>query len=128
MNWLFVLMFRCYSTIAKLYGIASWYYYNKILSIPTFLIKSKHIEFSCFLPYQGLLRNKVKLGYDGLGVVINKKTKIGDNWLTGTCVTIGDNVVVGANSIVVKYVLSNYVLAFVSTKRIKESINMHDYI
>ena len=84
--------------------------------------------FSCSLPYQATIGRNFKLSHGGLGFVINKKTKIGDNCLMGTCVAIGDNVVVGANSVVVKDVPPNCIVAGVPAKIIKESINMHDYI
>ncbi|MDN3596245.1 serine O-acetyltransferase [Zunongwangia endophytica] len=126
--------------------------------VASILTKLSHIVFSCSVPYQAEIGKNFKLGHGGLGVVINKKTKIGYSCTISTCVTIGgtnkidivpklgnniyvgsgarilgpviigDNVVIGANSVVVKDIPSNCVVAGVPAKVIKENIKIEDYI
>ena len=144
--------------IVKLYRIANWFFQKKIPLIPRVIMHFMHVIFSCSLPYQAKIGENFKLGHGGLGVVINKKTQIGNNCTIGTGVTIGgtskietvpvignnvyvasgakilgpvvigNNVVIGANSVVVKDVPSNCVVAGVPARIIKENININDYI
>lgn len=141
----------------KIYKLAHWLYLNHIPFLPRILMKIIHVIFSCSIPYQAKLGKNLKFGHGGLGVVINKKVIIGDNCTIGTCVTIGgtnkikivpqlgnnvyvatgakilgpvtigDNVVIGANSVVINNIPSNSVVAGVPAKIIKKNINIQDY-
>ena len=65
------------------------FYRFKVPLIPRILMNLNRIIFSCSVPYTIKYGKNLKFGHSGLGVVINKKTKIGDNCLIGTSVTIG---------------------------------------
>lgn len=98
-----------------------------------------------------------KFGYGGIAVVIHARAVIGNNCIIGQCVTIGgkskhknvprignnvqisigakilgpitigDNVIVGANAVVVKDVPANCIVAGVPAKIIRNNIRIEDY-
>ncbi|HTN36150.1 MAG TPA: hypothetical protein VL053_03695 [Arachidicoccus sp.] len=114
--------------------------------------------FGCYLPYQLKLGKGFKLGYGGLGVVIHFRTLIGDDvhidqnvTIGGTSkkievpvlgshiyvgagakilgpVKIGNNVVIGANSVVVKDVPDNSLVVGVPGRIIKSGILKSEYV
>jgi serine O-acetyltransferase len=114
--------------------------------------------FNAVVPYEVEIGHGSKFGYQGLGIVLHPRAKIGknviisqqvtiggrskiynvpvigDNVFIGTGakilgdVVIGNNVVIGANAVVVKSVPDNCVVAGVPAKIIKSNIMIDDYI
>lgn len=138
------------------YKIGNWCYKKRIPLIPNLLKIFVRIVFSCVLPMDTKIGNNVKFGYWGLGTVIHKKAVIGNNVVIGQNVTIGgkagggvpiignncvistgskiigditlgDNVVVGANAVVTKNFPSNVVIGGVPAKILKETADIHHY-
>lgn len=112
------------------------------------------MKYNSRIPYRAVIGTGTKLGYGGIGVVIHSSAKIGKNCLIGQNVTlgargggngasdigdnvyiapgaiclggkIGDNVVVGANSVVLKEIPSNCVVAGTPTKGISTDIEKY---
>jgi serine O-acetyltransferase len=113
--------------------------------------------FSCYIGLGARLGKNVRLGYGGLGVVIHKKAVVGNNVILGAgvslggtprkhgvpiigdnCtiyngaqiigpVTIGDNCIVGANSVVLENVPDKCIAAGVPAKIIKRNIDISQY-
>lgn len=133
------------------YRIEHWLWQKKIPILPQlihhviFLIFNSHIPASC------TIGKNTRFAYGGIGVVIHAHSIIGDNCIIGTNVTIGgrsgrvnppiignhvyistgakvlgdikieDNVIIGANAVVIKDVPLNAVVAGVPSKIIKYS-------
>lgn len=117
-----------------------------------------HLVFKCSIPFQAEIGKGTKLGHGGIAVVINKRAIIGQNCVIGSCVTIGgkskgdaapkigdfvyiatgakvlgdiqigNHVIIGANSVVVKDVPSNCVVAGIPAAIIKTGIRFEDYV
>ena len=113
--------------------------------------------FSCHIGMGAQLGKNVRLGYGGLGVVIHKNAVIGDNVIIGAGVTlggtpkkngvpvigdnctiyngaqligpvkIGNNCIVGANSVVLRDIPDKCVAAGVPARIIKEGIDISQY-
>lgn len=93
------------------YRISHWLYYHHMKHLSKILDWTGRLLYSCFVPGQAQIGKNFKLSYWGLGVVVHIKTKIGDNCKLGQNVTIGgkgkgvlellDNVYVGGGSFVV---------------------------
>ena len=93
------------------YRISHWLYYHHMKHLSRIFDWTGRLLYSCFVPGQAQIGKNFKLSYWGLGVVVHIKTKIGDNCKLGQNVTIGgkgkgvpellDNVYVGGGSFVV---------------------------
>ena len=113
--------------------------------------------FGCQIGVGTKLGKNVNLGYGGLGIVIHERAVIGNNVSVGTCttiggttkkyevpiigdntiistgakifgpVTIGQNCVIGANSVVLDSIPDNCVAVGAPAKVIKTNINIADY-
>lgn len=127
------------------YKISHWLYYHHMKRLSRLLDWFGRLLYSCFIPGQAQIGKNFKLSYWGLGVVIHIKSKIGDNCKIGQNVTIGgkggipqlldnvnvggsfvfgpitigNNVSIGANSVVNKDVPDNAVVAGVPAKIIR---------
>ncbi len=141
----------------KLYRLGHFAYQKKIPLVPmfcNFLIRLVH---NCAVYSESQIGEKTILGYGGIGVVIHKRVVIGSNCIIGSNVTIGgksgsenvpiigndvfiatgakilgdlkigNNCVIGANSVVVRDVPDNCVVAGIPAKIIKKDINMSDF-
>ena len=114
--------------------------------------------FSCWIPHNLIAGKNLILGYGGLGIVIHGDAIIGDDVHIDQNVTIGgngtesgvpkignnvyigsgakilgpiivgDSCVVGANSVVIKNVKNNTVVAGIPAKIIKENIDINTYL
>ena len=122
------------------YRISHWMYYHHMRHLSRLLDWVGRLLYSCFLPGQAQIGKNLQLAYWGLGVVVHIKSTIGDNCHIGQNVTIGgghggkvpqigdnvrigggsflfngitigNNVEIGANSIVNKDVPDNAVVA-----------------
>tara|TARA_B100000315_G_C14396312_1_gene504375 strand:- start:458 stop:832 length:375 start_codon:yes stop_codon:yes gene_type:complete len=109
------------------------------------------IIYNCNIPYECILGKGTRFAYSGIGVVLHKRTRMGKNCMIGTQVTvggksghfevpvigdnvylatgakilgpikIGNNVIVGANAVVIKDVPDNCVVAGIPAKIIKKN-------
>ncbi len=116
------------------------------------------IVFGCYLPYQLRLGKKFVIGYGGIGIVIHERAIIGEDVHLDQNVTIGgttkkyvvpkignhvyigagavvlgpitieDNVVIGANSVVVNNIPSNSLVVGAPAKIIKKGITKEQYV
>lgn len=122
------------------YRVSHWLYYHHMRHLSRILDWIGRLLYSCFVPGQAQIGKNLQLSYWGLGVVIHIKAKIGDNCHIGQNVTIGGgngglvptisdnvrigggsflfggitigkNVVIGANSVVNKDVPDNAIVA-----------------
>lgn len=140
-----------------LYRISHFFYRMKIPLIPSMIKVLIFLIFNSIVPYQCKIGKYTKLSYGGIGVVIHKRATIGDNVMIGPQVTIGgrsnrkevptignnvfiatgskiigdvkieDNVVIGANSVVITSVPKNSIVAGIPARVIKSNVNIREY-
>jgi serine O-acetyltransferase len=141
----------------NLYRLGNWFYRYKIpfLSrVCDLLIRLIH---NCAVFSSTDIGKGTTFGYGGIGVVIHKRAVIGKNCTIGTGVTIGgrsksidvpyigndvyiatgakvlgpitvgDNVVIGANAVVIENIPSDCIVAGVPARVIKSGITARDY-
>ena len=131
------------------YRIERWLFLNKIPILPLFIKGIIFLIYNSSIPYQCKIGKGTRFSYGGIAVVIHKRAVIGDNCVIGSCVTlggksglekvpivgnnveistgskllgeitIGNNVLIGANAVVVKNVPDNVIVAGVPAKIIK---------
>lgn len=119
--------------------------------------KLQYLLFNCSVPASCTIGGGTKFGYGGIGVVLHARSIIGRNCIIGANTTIGgksgwyevpvigdnvkinagarilgpvhigNNVIIGANAVVVKDVPDNCIVAGVPAKIIKENISLEDY-
>ncbi|SEH43948.1 serine O-acetyltransferase [Halobacillus karajensis] len=77
--------------VGKIYNLSKTLYKSNVPFIPKILWSINRVFFSCDIPYQANIDSTVTFSHNGLGTVINKKTKIGKNTLIMHHVTIGGN-------------------------------------
>lgn len=141
----------------SLYRVARWMYLHKIPFVPKVIKLIIFLIFNSSIPYQADIGRNTKCAYMGIGVVIHKRVVIGENGYIGPQVTIGgrsnkkgvpiignnvflasgckilgdinigDNVIVGANAVVIKSVPDNCSVAGVPARIIKENIDIYEY-
>ncbi len=136
----------------KLYEISRKCYLNGLLNGANFIKNFIHYKFNSYIPYTVDISDSVSFGYAGIGIVINGKSKIGRNVSIGQNVTIGsrgvipeigdnvwigpgakliggkigNNVVIGANSVVTKEIPDHCVVAGVPAKIISRDIEKYE--
>ncbi|PGL38437.1 serine acetyltransferase [Bacillus nitratireducens] len=132
----------------ELYEISRFCYRNALQVGADFIKKYILFTYNSVIPYTAEIGRGTRLGYGGIGVVIHSQAKIGENCVIGQNVTIGskgsksiignnvyiapgskciggeigDNVIVGANSVVTKDIPNNCVVAGVPAKVISDDI------
>ena len=134
-----------------LYKIMNWFYRKKIPLIPKLIKLVCFILYNSSIPYECELGKGTRFGYGGIGVVLHKRVIIGNNCMIGSNVTvggksghyevpvignhvylatgskilgpisIGNNVSVGANAVVIKSVPDNAIVAGVPARNIKKT-------
>ena len=139
------------------YRIANWCYRHKIPFFPTLLWRIMYIIFNSSVPASCVIGKGSIFAYGGIGVVVHSRAIIGKKCMIGQGVTIGgksgwyevpiigdnvyisagariigpiaigSNVIIGANSVVVKDVPDNCIVAGVPAKIIKENISISDF-
>lgn len=139
------------------YRVANWLYRHHCKPLSTLLWKLQYLLFNSYLPGSCTIGKGTVLAYGGIGLVVHARAVVGDNCMIGQNVTIGgksgwyevpvigsnvhisagarilgpvrigDNVIIGANAVVVKDVPSNCVVAGVPAKIIKDNISMADF-
>ncbi len=133
----------------KIHRIAHYLYKNKIPLLPKILQLFIFLIYNSYIPYRVKIGRNTSLGYGGIGVVIHARAVIGDNVMIGPNVTIGgrsgkydvpiigndvyistgakilgdiqigNNSIIGANTVVITNVPENAVVAGVPAKIIK---------
>ncbi|MED4254021.1 serine acetyltransferase [Priestia megaterium] len=135
-----------------LYRLSRTFYENGLTKGAEYVKDFIHHKFNSYIPYTAEIGEGTKLGYGGIGVVIQKLAKIGKNCTISQNVTvgsrgkqpiigdnvyiapgaiciggtIGDNVVVGANAVVTKDIPSNCVVAGVPAKIISTDMEKYE--
>jgi serine O-acetyltransferase len=136
------------SSLMKLYRLMEYFNSTKISFISRLIMRYIRVVYSCDLPSNLKLGSGVVLKHNGLGVVIHPDAIIGENTQIyqnvsiagrnnrgtpvigrnvfigcGACIlggiTIGDNVSIGANSVVLDDIPSNSVVVGIPGKVIK---------
>lgn len=135
----------------------NWLYRHHVPLFPKFIWKLQYLFFNCSVPASCEIGKGTEFGYGGIGVVLHPRTVIGNNCIIGQGVTIGgksgwyevpvigdnvhihagariigpvrigDNVEIGANSVVVKDVPSNCVVAGVPARIIRSNMTEEDW-
>lgn len=137
----------------RLYTIARKCYLNGIINGANFIKGFINYKFNSYIPYTVEMGEGTTFGYGGIGMVINGKSKIGNNVKIAQNVTIasrgdipiigdnvwigpgskllggkiGSNVVIGANSVVTKEIPDNCVVAGVPAKIISTDIEKYKH-
>lgn len=141
----------------KLYRIERWLYLHKIPILPKIIKGIIYVIHSSSIPYEAEIGSHCKFLYGGIGCVIGKETKIGNHVLIGTNVltggrsnkkgmpvignnvyiatgakilgniTISDNVIIGANAVVIQDVPSNCSVGGVPARILKSNIDVTEY-
>lgn len=139
------------------YRLANWLYRHHIPFLPKILWKIMCVLFNSSLPASCTIGKGTVLAYGGIGIVVHARAVIGRNCVIGQNTTIGgksgwyeepvigdnvhisagarilgpirigNNVIIGANAVVVKDVPDNCIVAGIPAKIIKEGILMEDY-
>jgi serine O-acetyltransferase len=140
-----------------LYRLSRFFYKNKIPLIPKIIKGIIFLLFNSIVPFECKIGKYSKCGYGGIGVVVHKRSIIGENVLISPQVTIGgksnnpnvptigndvyigtgskilgdvkigDRVIIGANSVVIKSVPSDTIVAGNPAKVIKSNVDIFQY-
>lgn len=73
----------------RIYRLAHWLHCRRVPYLPWLLKSLNRILFAVVLPPSAQLGKGVLLSYEGLGTVIHRRARIGDDAIIGTGVTIG---------------------------------------
>ncbi len=143
--------------LINIYRFNNWLYRHRVPLLPVFIWKLQYLLFNCSVPASCKIGKGTKFGYGGIAVVMHARTVIGKNCMIGQGVTIGgksgwyevpvigdnviinagakiigpvrigDNVEIGANSVVVKDVPSNCVVAGIPARILKSNMTDEDW-
>lgn len=139
------------------YRVARWLYVKRVPILPNIIQAFIFLLFNSYIPYTAKIGKGTRFGYGGIGVVIHARAEIGENCIIAQQVTIGgrsghenpprigsrvylatgakilgdivigDESVIGANSVVINNVPAKCVVAGVPAKIIKEGIDISYY-
>lgn len=139
------------------YRFNNWLYRHHIPLLPKFIWKLQYLLFNCSVPASCTIGKGTKFGYGGIAVVMHARAVVGKNCMIGQGVTIGgksgwkevpvigdnviinagskiigpvrigDNVEIGANTVVVKDVPSNCVVAGIPARILKSNMTEEDW-
>ena len=76
----------------EFYRISRWLYLHNIPFIPKLITLMIFLIYNSKVPYEAEIGKGTKLGYGGIGVVIHKKSKIGNQCVISQHVTIGGGI------------------------------------
>lgn len=140
------------------YRISHLLWRFRVPLLPRLITLAMRFGFAAYIPHSATIGKGVVLGYNGLCIVIHGRTVIGDGshidqqvTIGGTSkkyevpvlgknvyvgagakilgpITIGDDVVIGANAVVVTSIPSNSLAVGVPARVIKSGIHMSDYV
>lgn len=142
-----------------LYRISSWFYVRNIPVLPKVIKALTFLLFNSVVPYTTKIGGGSKFAYGGIGVVLHGRAVIGSRVIIGQGVTIGrklspngvpnigndvyisagarvlggivvgDNVIIGANSVVTSDVPSNCIVAGAPAKVIRNvDVSIYDLL
>lgn len=141
----------------KLYRVSRWFYLHHMEPIAKLFRALIYLFHNSFVPYSADIGANTVLGYKGMALVIHTRAVIGENCNIGTCVTIGgrskyyevpvignnctiasgakvlgpihigNNVIIGANAVMISDAPDNTMWAGVPAKCIKEDISIEQY-
>lgn len=141
----------------KLWKVERFFYLKNIPILPKIIKAIIFIIYNSSIPYQCIIGYNCKFLYGGIGCVIHKDAIIGNNVVIGTNVLIGgrsnkkgvpkignnvyiatgakilgnitiaDNVIIGANAVVINDIKSNCSVGGVPARILKENINVNEY-
>ncbi len=133
----------------RYYRIGNWLYRHKIPLLPKLFKGLCFLTFNSVVPYSTKIGKQSKFAYGGIGCVIHSRAEIGERVIIGQNttigrsldpedfptigndvyisagariigkITVGNNVIIGANAVVNKDVPDNSVVVGVSAKVIK---------
>ncbi|GIU37163.1 serine acetyltransferase [Shewanella colwelliana] len=142
----------------KFQSVAHKLYNARVPFIPYLITAFIRVFFGCYFSHKTRVGKQLLLGYKGLGIVIHDRVIVGDYChidqnvtIGGTSkkynvptlgtsvyvgagakvlgpISIGDNVVIGANSVVVKDIPDNCLVVGVPARIIKTNISKSDYV
>ncbi|MCK4784991.1 MAG: hypothetical protein KAV87_14660, partial [Desulfobacteraceae bacterium] len=75
--------------VVTLQRLSHWFWLNRLGPLATLLKFAVRAVFSCHLPPELVLHKSVKLGHNALGVILNKRSVIGENCFIGSHVILG---------------------------------------
>lgn len=140
------------------YRFSHWLWKMHVPLLPTLLWRLQYLLFNSSVPGGCELGKRVKFAYGGIGVVIHARAVIGNDCLIGQGVTIGgksgwyevpvigenveisagariigpvrigNNVIIGANAVVVKDVPDNCIVAGVPARILRENMTEEDRV
>ena len=143
--------------LSNFHYFANLLYIKKVPILPKIIYYVQFLLFNSSVPYKCTIGKDTKFAYGGIGVVIHERAIIGHNCMIGQGITIGgkskeyevpkignyvyissgvriignvtvgNNVIIGANSVVTKDISDNCIVAGVPAKILKENINIDDY-
>lgn len=144
-------------SIYSLYKLSRKLYLAKVPLLPKIIKGAIYFFHNSIIPYEAEIGTDCKFLYQGIGTVIHKEAVIGNNVMIGTNVLIGgrsnkegapkignnvyistgakvlgpitihDNVIIGANAVVIHDVKSNCSVGGVPAKVLKENIDVRDF-
>lgn len=144
--------------LLKLQKTGNYFYRKNIPLFPKLFYYLNYFIFNSSVPSEVSIGKGTKFAYGGIGVVIHKRAKIGKKCIIGQgitiggrskeyevpvignnvylgpgCrvlgpITIGDEVVIAPNSVVIKDIPSNCIVAGIPSVIKKEKIYMNDYV
>ena len=139
------------------YRISHWCHTHQLTVLSGLICKVQYLLFNSYLPGSCTIGKGTKLAYGGIGIVVHARAIMGGGGLIGQGVTIGgksgwyevpiigdnvhisagarilgpihigNNVIIGANAVVVKDVPDNCIVAGIPAKIIKKGISLKDY-
>ncbi len=139
------------------YRFSNWLYRHGIPLLPKFIWRIQYLLYNCSVPGSCTIGKGTKFGYGGIAVVLHARTVIGENCMIGQGVTvggksgwhevpiignnviinagakiigpvrIGDNVEIGVNSVVVKDVPSNCIVAGIPARILRANMTEEDW-
>lgn len=138
------------------YRLSHWLWKHHVPILPTFLWRLQYLLFNSSVPGSCTLMQGVIFAYGGIGAVTHARAVIGENCMIGQGVTIGgksgwyevpvignnveisagariigpvrigNNVIIGANTVVAKDVPDNCIVAGVPARIIRENMTKED--
>lgn len=138
------------------YRFANFLYRLHIPFFPKLIYYIQRLFFKSSLPYSCKIGKGTKLAYGGIGIVVHARAEVGSNCMIGQGVTIGgksgwyevpvignnveinagarvlgpvrvgNNVIIGANAVVVKDLPDNCVAAGIPAKIIRSNFTLED--
>ena len=140
-----------------IYRVSRWAYVHRLGVAARLLTKLSGLMFHCYLPHTAEIGRGFEVGYGGCGVVVHGRARLGANVFMGPGaiiggrsqrpgvpeigsnvyiapgakvlgeITIGNDVVIGANAVVIESVPDNCIVAGIPAKIIRRNITSYDY-